>query len=97
MALDFDQRGRLMKPAQQIDHDQVMKHSQKVDLGALLGVVARMGESTLLRMTKMLQSQGNGQAQEPPPVTEAIYSYEGTNEINALVVGRALTGERASL
>lgn len=26
---------------------------------------------------------------------EAIYSYEGTNEINALVVGRAITGESA--
>ncbi len=24
--------------------------------------------------------------------TEAIYSYEGTNEINTLVVGRAITG-----
>ena len=24
--------------------------------------------------------------------TEAIYSYEGTNEINTLVVGRAVTG-----
>ncbi len=27
--------------------------------------------------------------------TEAIYSYEGTNEINSLVVGRAITGESA--
>jgi glutaryl-CoA dehydrogenase len=24
--------------------------------------------------------------------TEAIYSYEGTNEINSLIVGRAVTG-----
>ncbi len=27
--------------------------------------------------------------------TEAIYSYEGTNEINTLVVGRAITGHSA--
>ena len=27
--------------------------------------------------------------------TEAIYSYEGTNEINSLIVGRAVTGESA--
>jgi len=27
--------------------------------------------------------------------TEAIYSYEGTNEINSLVVGRAVTGQSA--
>ncbi len=27
--------------------------------------------------------------------TEAIYSYEGTNEINSLVVGRAITGQGA--
>jgi len=26
---------------------------------------------------------------------EAIYSYEGTHEINALVIGRAITGVRA--
>ena len=26
---------------------------------------------------------------------EAVYSYEGTHEINALIVGRALTGESA--
>ena len=26
---------------------------------------------------------------------EAIYSYEGTNEVTALVVGRAITGESA--
>ena len=27
--------------------------------------------------------------------TEAVYSYEGTHEINALIVGRALTGASA--
>ncbi|SDK84715.1 acyl-CoA dehydrogenase family protein [Alkalibacterium thalassium] len=26
---------------------------------------------------------------------EAVYTYEGTHEINALVIGRALTGEAA--
>jgi len=26
---------------------------------------------------------------------EAVYSYEGTHDINALIVGRALTGESA--
>jgi glutaryl-CoA dehydrogenase len=26
---------------------------------------------------------------------EAVYSYEGTHEINALIVGRALTGQSA--
>lgn len=26
---------------------------------------------------------------------EAIYTYEGTHEINALVIGRALTGKQA--
>ncbi|WP_228279788.1 hypothetical protein, partial [Staphylococcus aureus] len=26
---------------------------------------------------------------------EAIYTYEGTHEINALVIGRALTGDSA--
>jgi glutaryl-CoA dehydrogenase len=27
--------------------------------------------------------------------TEAIYSYEGTNEVNTLVVGREITGMQA--
>jgi glutaryl-CoA dehydrogenase len=26
---------------------------------------------------------------------EAVYTYEGTHEINALVIGRALTGDSA--
>ena len=31
-------------------------------------------------------------AQAPLSPTPAIYSYEGTREINTLIVGRAITG-----
>ena len=31
----------------------------------------------------------------PTPLSEALYSYEGTREINTLIVGRAVTGQGA--
>ncbi|MGM9471982.1 acyl-CoA dehydrogenase family protein [Pseudarthrobacter sp. YS3] len=65
--------------------------------------LAKMQTSLLMRETVALAREvvgGNGITLETDVArfhadAEAIYSYEGTHEINALIVGRALTGESA--
>ncbi len=73
MALDFNQMGKLMQLAQQLDIEQVTALSQKVDLGKLIGLVSRMDEATLAQMTRMLQSGSNGSKREPAPVNGDFY------------------------
>lgn len=65
--------------------------------------LAKMQTSLLMRQTVALAREvvgGNGITLEADVArfhadAEAVYSYEGTHEINALIVGRALTGESA--
>lgn len=65
--------------------------------------LAKMQASLLMRETVALAREvvgGNGITLESDVArfhadAEAVYSYEGTHEINALIVGRALTGESA--
>ncbi|MFF2028999.1 acyl-CoA dehydrogenase family protein [Arthrobacter sp. NPDC058192] len=65
--------------------------------------LAKMQTSLLMRETVALAREvvgGNGITLEADVArfhadAEAVYSYEGTHEINALIVGRALTGESA--
>ena len=65
--------------------------------------LAQMQTSLLMRETVALAREvvgGNGITLETDVArfhadAEAVYSYEGTHEINALIVGRALTGESA--
>lgn len=65
--------------------------------------LAKMQTSLLMRETVALAREvvgGNGITLETEVArfhadAEAVYSYEGTHEINALIVGRALTGESA--
>jgi hypothetical protein len=42
--------------------------------------------------TSSVTGAKHGECRLLPVDVEAIYSYEGTREINALVVGRAITG-----
>ena len=65
--------------------------------------LAKMRTSLLMRETVALAREvvgGNGILLEHDVArffadAEAVYSYEGTHEINALIVGRALTGVSA--
>jgi glutaryl-CoA dehydrogenase len=65
--------------------------------------LAKMQTSLLMRETAALAREvagGNGITLESDVArfhadAEAVYSYEGTHEINALIVGRALTGQSA--
>ncbi|WP_306926843.1 acyl-CoA dehydrogenase family protein [Arthrobacter globiformis] len=65
--------------------------------------LAKMQTSLFMRDTVALAREvvgGNGITLEADVArfhadAEAVYSYEGTHEINALIVGRALTGESA--
>ncbi|SFT58178.1 acyl-CoA dehydrogenase family protein [Arthrobacter sp. ov118] len=65
--------------------------------------LAKMQTSLLMRETVALAREvvgGNGITLAADVArfhadAEAVYSYEGTHEINALIVGRALTGESA--
>lgn len=65
--------------------------------------LAKMQTSLLMRETVALAREvvgGNGitlntDVSRFHADAEAIYSYEGTHEINALIIGRALTGESA--
>ncbi|WP_445155944.1 acyl-CoA dehydrogenase family protein [Arthrobacter sp. Hor0625] len=65
--------------------------------------LAKMQTALLMRETVALAREvagGNGITLESDVArfhadAEAVYSYEGTHEINALIVGRALTGESA--
>ena len=65
--------------------------------------LAKMHTSLLMRETVALAREvvgGNGITLAADVArfhadAEAVYSYEGTHEINALIVGRALTGESA--
>jgi glutaryl-CoA dehydrogenase len=65
--------------------------------------LAKMQTCLLMRETVALAREvvgGNGITLETDVArfhadAEAVYSYEGTHEINALIVGRALTGESA--
>ncbi|WP_247046633.1 acyl-CoA dehydrogenase family protein [Arthrobacter rhizosphaerae] len=65
--------------------------------------LAKMQTSLLMRETVALAREvvgGNGITLEHDVArfhadAEAVYSYEGTHEINSLIVGRALTGESA--
>jgi glutaryl-CoA dehydrogenase len=65
--------------------------------------LAKMQTSLLMRETVALAREvvgGNGITLETDVArfhadAEAVYSYEGTHEINALIVGRALTCESA--
>jgi glutaryl-CoA dehydrogenase len=65
--------------------------------------LAKMQTSLLMRETVALAREvvgGNGITLHTDVArfhadAEAVYSYEGTHEINALIVGRALTGESA--
>jgi glutaryl-CoA dehydrogenase len=65
--------------------------------------LAKMQTSLLMRETVALAREvvgGNGITLDTDVArfhadAEAVYSYEGTHEINALLVGRALTGESA--
>ena len=65
--------------------------------------LAKMQTSLLMRETVALAREvvgGNGITLAADVArfhadAEAVYSYEGTHEINALIVGRALTGHSA--
>ncbi|NUU31547.1 acyl-CoA dehydrogenase family protein [Arthrobacter sp. C9C5] len=65
--------------------------------------LAKMQTSLLMRETVALAREvvgGNGITLETDVArfhadAEAVYSYEGTHEINALIIGRALTGHSA--
>ncbi|MEV8039833.1 acyl-CoA dehydrogenase family protein [Arthrobacter sp. NPDC080082] len=65
--------------------------------------LAKMQTSLLMRQTVALAREvvgGNGITLEADVArfhadAEAIYSYEGTHDINALIIGRALTGHSA--
>ncbi|QCB96310.1 glutaryl-CoA dehydrogenase [Arthrobacter sp. PAMC25564] len=65
--------------------------------------LAKMQTSLMMRETVALAREvvgGNGITLETDVArfhadAEAVYSYEGTHEINALIIGRALTGESA--
>ena len=65
--------------------------------------LAKMQTSLLMRETVALAREvvgGNGITLETDVArfhadAEAVYSYEGTHEINALIIGRALTGDSA--
>ncbi|WP_457967709.1 acyl-CoA dehydrogenase family protein [Arthrobacter sp. D1-29] len=65
--------------------------------------LAKMQTSLLMRETVALAREvvgGNGITLDTDVArfhadAEAVYSYEGTHDINALVIGRALTGESA--
>jgi glutaryl-CoA dehydrogenase len=65
--------------------------------------LAKMQTSLLMRETVALAREvagGNGITLAAHVArfhadAEAVYSYEGTHEINALIIGRALTGESA--
>ncbi|WP_461173341.1 acyl-CoA dehydrogenase family protein [Arthrobacter sp. Z1-9] len=65
--------------------------------------LAKMQTSLLMRDTVALAREmvgGNGITLETDVArfhadAEAVYSYEGTHDINALIIGRALTGESA--
>jgi glutaryl-CoA dehydrogenase len=65
--------------------------------------LAKMQTSLLMRETVALAREvvgGNGITLSTDVArfhadAEAVYSYEGTHEINALIIGRALTGESA--
>ena len=65
--------------------------------------VAKMQNARLLRETVALAREiagGNGITVEHKVAkffghAEAIYSYEGTHEINSLIIGRHLTGKGA--
>jgi glutaryl-CoA dehydrogenase len=65
--------------------------------------LAKMQTSLLMRETVALAREvvgGNGITLDTDVArfhadAEAVYSYEGTHEINALIVGRALTGQSA--
>jgi glutaryl-CoA dehydrogenase len=65
--------------------------------------LAKMQTSLLMRETVALAREvvgGNGITLDTDVArfhadAEAVYSYEGTHEINALIIGRALTGESA--
>jgi glutaryl-CoA dehydrogenase len=65
--------------------------------------LAKMQTSLLMRQTVALAREvvgGNGITLAADVArfhadAEAVYSYEGTHEINALIIGRALTGESA--
>ena len=65
--------------------------------------LAKMQTSLMMRETVALAREvvgGNGITLAADVArfhadAEAVYSYEGTHEINALIVGRALTGESA--
>ena len=73
MALDFDQMGKLMQLAQNIDVDKVMKLAEKVDLGQMMDAIAQMDEATLAMMTKAMTRQGNGKPRELPPIDGDFY------------------------
>ena len=65
--------------------------------------LAKMQTSLLMRETVALAREvagGNGITLAAGVArfhadAEAVYSYEGTHDINALIIGRALTGESA--
>ncbi len=65
--------------------------------------IAKMQNSKLMRENAALAREicgGNGIVYEYDVArfftdAEAIYTYEGTHEINSLVIGRAITGESA--
>lgn len=65
--------------------------------------MAKASASTLMRKTVSLAREvmgGNGIVLEHGMVryfadAEAVYSYEGTREVNQLIVGRAITGTGA--
>ena len=77
MAMDFNQMGKLMELAQNIDLDKITKLAEKVDLGELIGMVSQMDEATLAKMTKAMKAGGNGQAKEPPPVNGDFFDIAG--------------------
>lgn len=77
MPLDFNQMGKLMELAQNIDIDKIIRLAEKVDLGALIGMVSQMDEATLAKMTKAMQAGGNGRAKEPPPINGDFFDIAG--------------------
>ena len=79
-----------------------VKVCSRIRMRATIAEVTEVKGGAQIKVANTIEIEG----QERPAVVaeflarfhadaEAIYSYEGTHEINALIVGRALTGESA--
>ncbi len=82
--------GQLMQLVQGLDLEKVAALAERVDLNALIGMVAQMDEGTLAMMQKMMGGKQDGEEREPPPVHGDFYDIEGLLEEDEARVMKAV-------